>query len=73
MDVDAIRDVFFDDNLQSALSEHFGDGLFIWRTNFLSRVKAPDRTSGITIAISKTAMRRSISLTPVITSAFWWR
>ena len=34
MDVDAIRDVFFDDNLQSALSEHFGDGLFIWRTNF---------------------------------------
>ena len=28
MDVDAIRDVFFDDNLQSALSEHFGDGSF---------------------------------------------
>ncbi len=34
MDVSAIRDVFFDDNLQSALSEHFGNGLFVWRTNF---------------------------------------
>ena len=34
MDVDAIRDVFFDANLQSALSEYFGNGLFVWRTNF---------------------------------------
>ena len=34
MDVDAIRDVFFDVNLQSALSEHFGNSLFVWRTNF---------------------------------------
>lgn len=34
MDVEAIRSIFFDDNLQAALASHFGDGLFVWRTNF---------------------------------------
>ena len=34
MDVSAIRDVFFDDNLQSAVSAHFGNDLFLWRSNF---------------------------------------
>ena len=34
MDVEAIRNLYFDDNLQAALAEHFGNGLFIWRTNF---------------------------------------
>ena len=34
MDVDVLRNLYFDDNLQAALAEYFGTGLFIWRTNF---------------------------------------
>ncbi len=34
MDIEVLRNLYFDDNLQAALAEHFGNGLFIWRTNF---------------------------------------
>jgi len=34
MDVRPIRDVFFDENLQSKAAELFGNSLFVWRTNF---------------------------------------
>ena len=34
MDVDPIRSLFFDANLQAAVKELFGTDLFIWRTNF---------------------------------------
>ena len=34
MDIEVLRNLYFDDNLQVALAEHFGNGLFIWRTNF---------------------------------------
>ena len=34
MDVSCIRDLFFDANLQSVVSELFGNDLFVWRTNF---------------------------------------
>lgn len=34
MDVEPIRSLFFDANLQAAVKELFGKDLFIWRTNF---------------------------------------
>ena len=34
MDVEVIRELFFDTSLQAAAKELFGTGLFIWRTNF---------------------------------------
>ncbi len=34
MDVKAIRDLLFDRHLQQAVSELFGNDLFVWRTNF---------------------------------------
>ena len=39
MDVSCIRDIFFDANLQSVVSELFGNDLFIWRTNFFVKNK----------------------------------
>ncbi len=34
MDVRVIRDRFFDANLQAQVSDHFGNDLFLWRSNF---------------------------------------
>ena len=34
MDVDVLRSLFFDANLQQAARELIGEGLFVWRTNF---------------------------------------
>ena len=34
MDVNAIKNVFFDRNLLALVAKHFGNKLFLWRTNF---------------------------------------
>ena len=34
MDIDVIRDIFFDANLQAVVADLAGEDLFVWRTNF---------------------------------------
>ena len=34
MDVDVIKKLFFDENVQTVITENLGTDLFVWRTNF---------------------------------------
>ena len=67
MDIDVIRNLYFDDNLQAALAEHFGNVFSSGGPTFSSRATAPARTSGTMTGTSRTAMPRSTCSTRAIT------